>query len=133
MQDSPSKLQLLRSVSAFLKHELRPLLDDKGLQFRALIAANLVRIVADELKQEDDDDALEFQALLTLLSQASHPTALQGEARKEAITALRQTLARQIRQGELVDKEATFRFLKDNLKTKLSVVNPRFSTELEIE
>ena len=133
MQDSPSKLELLRAVSVLLKEEIRPVIEDKGLQFRALIAANLVRIVADEIENEESADHEELSSLLALLPNCLENEELKGHDRKEAILRLRTALAEKIRNGNQEDQAATFEFLKSNLKAKLAVVNPRFSTELEIE
>jgi hypothetical protein len=133
MQDNPSKLELLRAVSILLKEDIRPAIEDKGLQFRALIAANLVRIVADEIENEESADHEEFSALLALLPDCLEDEELKGHHRKEAILRLRKALAEKIRNRSLENHPATFEFLKNNLKAKLEVVNPRFSTELEIE
>jgi len=133
MQDNPSKDDLLRAVSRFLKEELRPALDNKGLQFRALTASNLIRMVADELAVESDADQTELNGLLKLFPEASYSSELNPEQRCAAILELREALAKQIRRGDIEDRDEVFRFLKENLASKLAVVSPRFSTELEIE
>ena len=133
MQDSPSKLELLRALALFLKDDVRPSLSDKGLQFRTLIAANIARIVAAELEGEESADQTEFEALVELLPGHLDGDALSRKNRTESIKSLRLELAKQIRAGQRTDKSKIFDFLKSDLKSKLRVVNPRFSTELEIE
>jgi len=133
MQDSPSKLELLRALSVFLKEDIRPALSDKSLQFRTLIAANLARIVADEIQAEEGEDHKELAGLKNLIPDYLEAGELSGEARKTAIKELRLELSKRIRSGHATDKSKVFDFLKEDLKAKLMIVNPRFSTELEIE
>ena len=49
MHDPPEREALLFAVAEFLTNDVKPLLTDPRLSFRALIAANLAQVVAADL------------------------------------------------------------------------------------
>lgn len=134
MQYRPSPETLLLALGDFLSKDVRPALEDKGLSFRVLIAANLARVVAMELACEEGHDRAELEGLIGLLGvDESDPVSRSG--RRAAIERLNGELARQIAAGEgdeawLADVGV---MLQKALKDRLSVGNPRFSTAPEIE
>ena len=85
-----------------------------------MIAANIARIVADEIEGEEKADGIELESLSGLLPGFLEGEVFTGEDRKEAIKSLRLELAKQIRSGKLTDKSKVFEFLKSDLKSKLN-------------
>jgi hypothetical protein len=140
MQYDPDAGQLLAAVAEWIQNDVRPILKeiDPALGFRALIAANLNRIVAGELATEDMLDFAELDRLRKLLP--DHPAA-QGDQnksrpeRRAAIAALNGAVTALIR--DPATDEATLTAIREHLKAslaeKMAISNPRFSTALEIE
>ncbi len=134
MQYKPTPETLLLALAEFLAADVRPALDDRGLSFRVLIAANLARIVAMELACEEGHDAAELTALTALLgSDLEDPIARSG--RRAAIERLNRELASKIASGEgdAAWLEEVTQALRATLTDRLTVSNPRFSTAPEIE
>lgn len=52
MSEVADTLQLLKGVARFLKEDVRGAVDDPALRFRALIAANLVRLAMAEVSAQ---------------------------------------------------------------------------------
>ena len=67
MQDRPDKATLLDAVVRFLAGEVLPAVSDKALNFRLLIAANLLTVVSAELRGDDERLCREAQRLRALL------------------------------------------------------------------
>ena len=134
MQERPNKLVLLTAISRFLMEEARPALSDPRLSFRALIAAHLASVVASELASDEDFVTRELARLLSLFP----GTSTQGEsldARRSLIADLNTRLAVHLREGTLEPGELPriSHALRESLREKLSIDNPRFDTSLDIE
>ena len=140
MQYDPDAGQLLAAVAEWIQNDVRPILKeiDPALGFRALIAANLNRIVAGELATEDMLDFAELDRLRKLFP--DHPAAQdeQGKSRPErrmAIAALNRATTELI--CDPATDEATLTRIREHLKAslaeKMAISNPRFSTALDIE
>jgi hypothetical protein len=134
MQQRPDKLVLLTAIARFLVEEARPALTDPRLNFRALIAAHLAHVVATELGSDDVAVTRELERLLPLFPDTPNP----GEsldARRMTVAELNARLAKSLRDGEplpatLGDVGA---MLRESLREKLAIENPRFDVEMEIE
>jgi hypothetical protein len=102
-------------VGAFLLGELAPKLEaDKAAQFRVLIAANLVGMVANELRSGPERDARELARLRALLG-------VEGGD----LEALNAELAQRLRTGSLAPADA-LEHLFTTARETLEVTNPRF-------
>jgi hypothetical protein len=140
MQERPSKLVLLSAIARFLVEDARPALSDPRLAFRALIAANLASIVASELSSDAEATRSELTRLRALFPDAppagESPEGEHGEQDpRDQVVALTERLARRLReespgQDELARIAAA---LRESLREKLAVDNPRFDTSPEIE
>ena len=133
MQDRPDKLALLQSIARFLVEEARPAMQDPRLNFRTLIAANLAHIVASELSTDDEHVKRELARLRGVVPDVGDgPT---HELRREALLEANARLANWFREGEPDDADVAkvAGILRETLKDKLSVDNPRFDTSLDIE
>ncbi|MEZ4255095.1 MAG: DUF6285 domain-containing protein [Polyangiales bacterium] len=103
MQERPSKTELLDAITEFLLSEVHPKIEDKGLAFRVLIAANLTSIVRNEIGAEFGRDRGELERLRTLLhtDPAAGPggETLDGEATRSELIAQNRALAERLRAG----------------------------------
>jgi hypothetical protein len=137
MQERPNKLVLLSAIARFLVEDARPALSDPRLAFRALIAANLASIVAAELSSDAEATRSELARLRALFPDAP-PAGDSPEGERDPrdqVVALTERLARRLReespgQDELARIAAA---LRESLREKLAVDNPRFDTSPEIE
>lgn len=136
MQDAPDRGTLLAQVAMFLMAQVEPALKahpkGRGLAFRTRIAAHLIATVGRELLYEEQHDAAELARLQALLADDGAEGAVWGEARREAIAALRAELASSLRDDECpVDEPAVRKALMETLREQLAVVQPRFDTRAE--
>lgn len=133
MHDRPSADELTEAVSQFLQDELAPTLSDPRLRFRALIAANLMRIVTRELRAGEEPLRQEWRALTALLgrggSAPEDPRALRTQ-----IDGLSRELCALVRRGEADSGrwgEAVRAYAADSVAARLAVANPRFLEQVE--
>ncbi len=133
MHYAPDAPALLKAIAAFLKSDIRPAIKehDPALAFRVLIAESLCRIVAGELQSEDMLDMMELERLQTLLPDVDVDDGRSRTERHASLGALNAALAEKLRGGELHDDALDH--LKQALREKLMVTNPRFDTSDSIE
>jgi hypothetical protein len=135
MQERPNKLVLLTAISRFLVEEARPALADPRLSFRALIAAHLASVVASELTSDEDTVTREIARLAPFFPDAAPPQAGSLDARRAYVADLNARLAAKLREGAPAPGElaAITAALRESLREKLALENPRFDTSLTIE
>jgi hypothetical protein len=140
MQERPNKLVLLSAIARFLVEDARPALSDPRLAFRALIAANLASIVASELSSDAEATRSELARLRALFPDAPPAgESLDGERgerdERDQVLALTERLARRLREESPGEDELAriAAALRESLREKLAVDNPRFDTSPEIE
>jgi alcohol dehydrogenase class IV len=127
VQDRPTAIELLEAAAQFLESDIVPATDGRR-QFQARVAANVLRIVARELANEEPQLRAEVRALADLLGR---PVA-QAEAMKqlrEAGAALNRELSERIRAGEADDgpwRERVLKVVRALVEDKLRVANPRY-------
>jgi hypothetical protein len=123
VQDLPNSRQLLEAVAQFLESELIPALGDPRLRFRALVAANVLHIVARELEMGDTRLTAELERLGELLAPVSG-TGSGADARE-----LNLILARLIRAGDADEgpfHDAVLAHVRQTVIEKLEIANPRY-------
>jgi hypothetical protein len=135
MQERPNKLVLLTALARFLVEEVRPALSDPRLAFRALIAANLASVVASELASDDGAVTRDLDRLRPLLPEVGELADDSFESRRARVAELSDRLAARLRDDDLSPEEAArvATALRDSLREKLAIDNPRFDTSLDIE
>ena len=140
MQDRPDKATLLDAVARFLATDLREAQKepaDAAVGFRVLIAANLVQMVAAELRLEDAQDQAQSERLRAIFGDASPQpaTAQHRTDRHAAIRAMEADLASRLRDGSLdADRRAAARdHVRATLREKLAVTNARFDLSPTID
>lgn len=122
MQDRPTGRELLDAVAQFLQTELVPATSDPRLKFRALVAANVVQIVARELAARDAPLRAEWSRLQTLLDEPTPPADLDA-----GIEQLTRALCAEIRAGGADDdprRAAVLAHARQTVIEKLQVSNP---------
>jgi hypothetical protein len=135
MQERPNKLVLLTAIARFLMEEARPALSDPRLAFRALIAANLASVVASELASDADAVTRDLARLGPLFPEGIDAGAESFESRRALVADLSARLAKRLR-DESPSADETSRIaavLRESLREKLAIDNPRFDTSLDIE
>jgi Domain of unknown function (DUF6285) len=138
MQERPNKLVLLTAIARFLMEEVRPALSEPRLAFRALIAANLASVVASELASDSEVVARDLERLAPLLPDAADAREEADpsfESQRARVADLNARLASGLRDGGVADDDLArvAAVLRDSLREKLAVDNPRFDTSLDIE
>ena len=124
MQDRPTALELLGAVERFLDEQVVP--NSEGTRrFHARVAANVLRIVARELEQEEAHLAAEWSGLDGLLGPADRPATL--AALREGLRLRNEELCGRIRSGEADSgpyRERVLSYVRRTVRDKLVVSDP---------
>jgi len=139
MQERPDKLALLAAIARFLLEDVRPALSDPRLNFRALIAAHLASVVAAELTSDEESVSRDLARLGPFFPAlpASPAPSDSLPARRALVADLNARLATELREGTPArDARALAEIataLRESLRDKLAIDNPRFDTSPTIE
>lgn len=131
MQDAPAAQELIDAVSQFLTIEIAPTLHDPRLRFRALVAANVLKIVGRELHSRDDLIRTEWHRLNALMGDDAP-----GENLPAEIDIMTRALCARIRQGDAdrgTFRDAVFSHVAQTVIEKLQVANPKFLERVQSE
>ncbi len=124
MQDRPTALELLDAVQRFLEEEIVP--DTQGRRsFLARVAANAVRIVAREIRADEEQARREWEGLDSLLGPTAPPPSLADT--KQAIRARTAALCEKIREGAADEGEwrsSVLAHVRGTVHDKLAVADP---------
>ena len=127
MQDRPTSVELLEAAADFVDRELVPAIEG-ARQFHARVVANVMRIVAREIKLEDPLVRSEVKALARLLGHdAPHLHSL--DDLRAAAAGMGEELTTKIRAGEADDGGWRGRLLavvRQSVEDKLRIANPRY-------
>ncbi len=129
MQDRPEAHELIQAVEGFIEGELLPTLADPRLRFRALVAANVLAIVARELAQGEVMLFAEWQRLIPLLAETNVPPPLSMEELHAAVLGFNRELCARIRAGEADTGpwyDEVLAHVESTVIEKLHVTNPRY-------
>lgn len=134
MQDRPTSIELLEAAADFVESELVPAVQG-ARQFQARVVANVMRIVAREIKLEDPSARIEVKALARLLGHdAPHLHSL-NDLRSAAVS-MGEELATRIRAGEADGSDRRREVLavvRQSIEDKLRIANPRYlETDISI-
>jgi hypothetical protein len=127
MQDRPTSVELLEAAADFVESELVPAVQG-ARQFQARVVANVMRIVAREIKLEDPLVRSEVKALARLLGHnAPHLHSL--DDLRAAAVSMGEELTAKIRAGEADDgawRREVLALVRRSVEDKLSIANPRY-------
>jgi hypothetical protein len=127
MQDRPTSIELLEAAADFVDRELVPAIEG-ARQFQARVIANVMRIVAREIKMEDRFVRSEVKALARLLEHdAPHLHSL--DDLRKAAAGMGDELTAKIRAGEADDgdwRREVLAVVRQSVEDKLRIANPRY-------
>ena len=127
MQDRPTSIELLEAAADFVDREIVPAIEG-ARQFQARVVANVMRIVAREIQQEDPAARIEVKALARLLGRdAPHLHSL-GDLRK-ASASMGEELSARIRAGDADSgswRAEVLSVVRQSVEDKLRIANPRY-------
>jgi Domain of unknown function (DUF6285) len=134
MQDRPTSVELLEAAADFVDRELVPTIEG-ARQFQARVVANVMRIVAREIKMEDPLVRSEVKALARLLGRdAPHLHSL--DDLRKAAAGMGEDLTAKIRAGDADDgdwRREVLAVVRQSVEDKLRIANPRYlAGDLEI-
>ncbi len=135
MQDRPDARELVEAVAGFLQRELVPTIADPRLRFRALVAANVLSIVARELQAGSEPLRAEWQRLIMLLK-STQELPVDDHALRDAIITMNRELCARIRAGEMDDAplySAALEHAEATVIDKLRIANPRYLERVKIQ
>ena len=127
MQDRPTSIELLEVAADFVESELVPAVQG-ARQFQARVVANVMRVVAREIKLEDPLVRSEVKALAHLLGHdAPHLHSLNDLC--AAAMNMGEELTTKIRAGEADDgdwRREVLAVVRQSVEDKLRIANPRY-------
>jgi alcohol dehydrogenase class IV len=127
MQDRPTSVELLEAAADFVDREVVPAIEG-ARQFHARVVANVMRIVAREIKLEDPLVRGEVKALARLLGHdAPHLHSL--DDLRAAAAGMGEELTAKIRAGEADEgarRREVLAVVRQSVEDKLRIANPRY-------
>jgi alcohol dehydrogenase class IV len=127
MQDRPTSIELLEAAADFVDREIVPAIEG-ARQFQARVVANVMRIVAREIQQEDPAARIEVKALARLLGRdAPHLHSL--EDLRKASASMGEELSARIRAGDADSgswRAEVLSVVRQSAEDKLRIANPRY-------
>jgi alcohol dehydrogenase class IV len=127
MQDRPTSVELLEAAADFVDREVVPAIEG-ARQFHARVVANVMRIVAREIKLEDPLVRSEVKALARLLGHdAPHLHSL--DDLRAAAAGMGEELTAKIRAGEADEgarRGEVLAVVRQSVEDKLRIANPRY-------
>jgi uncharacterized protein DUF6285 len=127
MQDRPTSVELLEAAADFVESELVPAIQG-ARQFQARVVANVMRIVAREIKMEDPLVRSEVKALALLLGR-DKPHLHSLDDLRNAAVSMGEELTARIRAGEADDGDwrgEVLAVVRQSVEDKLRIANPRY-------
>lgn len=127
MQDRPTSVELLEAAADFVESELVPAIQG-ARQFQARVIANVMRIVAREIKMEDPLVRSEVKALALLLGR-DKPHLHSLDDLHKAAAGMGEELTAMIRAGEADDGDwrgEVLAVVRQSVEDKLRIANPRY-------
>lgn len=129
MQDRPSANDLLEAIADFLIKEIYPAVKENDLlMYKTLVSWNMLGVLAREQKLQDEILQQELTELSALLKK-DIPQEFQNSASiKSLLQTWQEELAHKIRSEKIFDTNSSeWNYVRESLKRKLSIANPRFS------
>jgi hypothetical protein len=127
MQDRPTSIELLEAAADFVDREIVPAIEG-ARQFQARVVANVMRIVAREIQNEDLAVRIEVKALARLLGRdAPHLHSLDDLRR--ACASMGEELSARIRAGDADSgswRAEVLSVVRHSVEDKLRIANPRY-------
>lgn len=131
MQYSPQSWELLEAIQTFLIKEILPeVKHDDLLAYKTLISWNMLGVVSREIQAGEGLLNKELRGLIHLLNTQNIRADLTIKQKIEIANALTHELTNKIQQENIADtKSDIWQFVKESLKYKLQISNPRYSLD----
>lgn len=131
MQDNPTAINLLQTIQDLLIKEIAPKLEnDEFLSYKTLVSWNMLGVVIRELKLGEKCLNEEIKNLSLFLKNPISVSDFSYPEKLEIASNLTRELAQMIRKGKIEkDNDEVWNLVKQSLKEKLTITNPRFSLE----
>jgi alcohol dehydrogenase class IV len=127
MQDRPTSVELLEAAADFVDREIVPAIEG-AREFQARVVANVMRIVAREIQNEDPAVRVEVKALARLLGRdAPHLHSL--DDLRKASASMGEELSARIRAGDADSgswRAEVLSVVRQSVEDKLRIANPRY-------
>jgi hypothetical protein len=123
VQDKPTAEELLEALAQFLDAEVVPALEGRR-RFHAIVAANVARIVAREVRLGPEQTKQEYATLCDLLGE---PT-VEAAPTETILARLNTELCRRIDRGDADTgdyRKRVIDFLRTAVTAKLAIDNPK--------
>jgi len=127
MQDRPTSIELLEAAADFVDREIVPMLDGQR-QFQSRVVANVMRIVAREIKLEDPFTRSEVRGLSKLLAHPEPHVHSLDDLGKVAFK-LNEELSEKIRAGAADSgawRAEVLALVRRSVEDKLRIANPGY-------
>ncbi|WP_061221445.1 DUF6285 domain-containing protein [Leptospira borgpetersenii] len=130
MQDKPTSTDLLEAIQDFLMKEVLPQFKDKELlSYKTLVSWNMLGVVSREIRSGEELLDKELGRLVELLNKnlVTPPTL---DEKKNLAHVWNVELRDKIRREKLSSENSRYwNHVKETVKEKVEVINPRFITE----
>jgi Domain of unknown function (DUF6285) len=132
MQDRPDAISLLEAIQDFLIKDLLPhLKNEELLSYKALVSWNMLGVISREIKLGEASLDEEIARLKGFLQNKEIST--EGKSYLEKLELSKQLnyqLSSVLRKDKVsIDNKAAWNLVKEGIKEKLEISNPRFNTE----
>ncbi|AXR64346.1 DUF6285 domain-containing protein [Leptospira mayottensis] len=130
MQDKPTSADLLEAIQDFLMKEVLPQFKDKELlSYKTLVSWNMLGVVSREIRSGEELLDKELGRLVELLNKNLVIPSTLNE-KKNLTHAWNIELRDKIRKEKLSSENSRYwNHVKETVKEKVEVINPRFTTE----
>ncbi|MFB5651759.1 DUF6285 domain-containing protein [Leptospira wolffii] len=130
MQDKPSATELLEAIQEFLMKDVLPEFKDKDLlSYKTLVSWNMLGVISREIRSGEESLDKELARLSSLLGKKGRIPGTWNE-KKNLVQSWNTELRDKIRSEKKSVKDAEFwKHVKETVREKVEIVNPRFTTE----
>ena len=130
MQDRPRGAELLEAVADFLMKEVMPAVkDNDSLAYKTLVSWNMLGVLSREFRDGESLAREEFRRLADILG-TQDPVASTYPELLAQLELMNTELASRIRDGGWSSgDEAVWSAVRDTVRDKLRISNPRFGTD----
>lgn len=136
MQDRPDAVSLLEAIQDLLMKEIMPAIkENEALSYKTLVSWNMLGVIGREFKQGEVLLDKEAERVLSILKENSVNAANYDNSnpylkKQEIVRELNSKLSELIKTKKISDPNSKIWLsVKESIKEKLEISNPRFGTE----
>lgn len=129
MQDKPQSWQLLEAIQSLLIKEVLPKVkDDDLLAYKTLVSWNMLGVVSREIQLGESIIDKELKSIIKLLNEKEPEKEINYKDKVDLALKLNDVLLNKIKLEKISDPSSEiWNHVKESLKHKLNVSNPKFS------